>query len=79
MWEVDRQTGAAKVLIPAPEGQADDIAIGPVGADGNVDDRGPACPISVVIGRVAVPRLGTVRPIMEAHSHWRAPCPPRCC
>jgi streptogramin lyase len=32
LWEVDRQTGAAKVLIPAPEGQADDIAIGPQGA-----------------------------------------------
>jgi streptogramin lyase len=31
MWEVDRQTGAAKVFIPAPEGQADDIAIGPKG------------------------------------------------
>lgn len=31
LWEVDRQTGAAKVLVPAPEGQADDIAIGPNG------------------------------------------------
>lgn len=31
MWEVDRQTGAAKVMIPAPEGQADDIAVGPNG------------------------------------------------
>ncbi len=31
LWEVDRSTGAAKVLIPAPEGQADDIAIGPKG------------------------------------------------
>ena len=31
LWEVDRTTGAAKVLIPAPEGQADDIAIGPKG------------------------------------------------
>ena len=31
LWEVDRITGAAKVLIPAPEGQADDIAIGPKG------------------------------------------------
>ena len=31
MWEVDRATGAAKILIPAPEGQADDIAIGPKG------------------------------------------------
>ena len=31
LWEVDRQTGAAKVMIPAPEGQADDIAIGPKG------------------------------------------------
>ncbi|MEO8059518.1 MAG: hypothetical protein ABI671_14470 [Burkholderiales bacterium] len=31
MWEVDRQTGVAKVLIPAPEGQADDIAVGPKG------------------------------------------------
>jgi len=31
MWEVDRNTGAAKVLIPAPEGQADDIAVGPKG------------------------------------------------
>jgi len=31
MWEVDRQTGAAKVMIPAPEGQADDIAVGPKG------------------------------------------------
>src|SRR4051812_14361551 len=31
MWEVDRRTGAAKVLIGGPEGQADDIAIGPKG------------------------------------------------
>ena len=31
MWEVDRQTGAAKVLVDGPEGQADDIAIGPKG------------------------------------------------
>ena len=31
MWEVDRKTGAAKVMIPAPEGQADDIAVGPNG------------------------------------------------
>ena len=29
--EVDRTTGAAKVFIAAPEGQADDIAIGPNG------------------------------------------------
>lgn len=27
IWEVDRQTGAAKILIGGPEGQADDIAI----------------------------------------------------
>jgi len=31
MWEVDRRTGAAGVLIGAPEGQADDIAVGPNG------------------------------------------------
>ena len=31
MWEVDRATGAAKVFIAAPAGQADDIAIGPKG------------------------------------------------
>ena len=31
LWEVDRSTGAAKVLIAGPEGQADDIAIGPKG------------------------------------------------
>ena len=31
MWEVDRQSGAAKVFIAAPEGQADDIAVGPKG------------------------------------------------
>jgi len=31
LWEVDRQTGAARVMIPAPEGQSDDIAIGPKG------------------------------------------------
>ena len=31
MWEVDRSTGAAKVFIDAPEGQADDIAVGPKG------------------------------------------------
>lgn len=31
LWEVDRGTGAAKVLIDAPEGQADDIAVGPKG------------------------------------------------
>jgi sugar lactone lactonase YvrE len=31
MWQVDRTTGAAKVFIAAPEGEADDIAIGPKG------------------------------------------------
>jgi streptogramin lyase len=31
LWEVDRQTGAARVMIAAPEGQADDIAVGPKG------------------------------------------------
>jgi len=28
IWEVDRNTGAAKILVGGPEGQADDIAIG---------------------------------------------------
>lgn len=31
IWEVDRLNGAARVLIDAPEGQADDIAVGPQG------------------------------------------------
>jgi len=31
MWEVDRKSGAATVFIGAPEGQADDIAVGPKG------------------------------------------------
>jgi sugar lactone lactonase YvrE len=31
MWVVDRSSGQAKVFISAPEGQADDIAIGPKG------------------------------------------------
>jgi streptogramin lyase len=31
LWEVDRRTGAARVLVPAPDGQADDIAVGPRG------------------------------------------------
>jgi sugar lactone lactonase YvrE len=31
IWEVDRTSGAAKVLVAAPDGQADDIAIGPNG------------------------------------------------
>ena len=31
LWEVNRSTGAARVLIGGPEGQADDIAIGPKG------------------------------------------------
>ena len=31
LWVVDRNTGQARVLIGAPEGQADDIAIGPKG------------------------------------------------
>ena len=31
IWQVDRNTGAAKILIGGPEGQADDIAIGPKG------------------------------------------------
>jgi streptogramin lyase len=31
LWLVDRDTGAARVLIAGPEGQADDIAIGPRG------------------------------------------------
>jgi streptogramin lyase len=31
LWEVNQRTGAARVMIPAPEGQADDIAVGPKG------------------------------------------------
>ena len=31
IWEVDRSTGAAKILVGGPDGQADDIAIGPKG------------------------------------------------
>lgn len=31
IWQVDRATGAARVLIGGPEGQADDIAVGPQG------------------------------------------------
>ncbi|PNG59442.1 MULTISPECIES: hypothetical protein [unclassified Variovorax] len=31
LWQVDRGTGAARVLIDAPDGQADDIAVGPRG------------------------------------------------
>src|SRR3990167_4904375 len=31
IWEVDRRTGAAKIVVGGPEGQADDIAIGPKG------------------------------------------------
>ena len=31
LWEVDRQTGAARVMVAGPEGQADDIAVGPKG------------------------------------------------
>jgi streptogramin lyase len=31
IWQVDRETGAAKILVGGPEGQADDIAIGPKG------------------------------------------------
>ncbi|MFN0186012.1 MAG: hypothetical protein ACKVQR_19535 [Aquabacterium sp.] len=31
IWQVDRATGAARVLVGGPEGQADDIAIGPNG------------------------------------------------
>jgi streptogramin lyase len=31
IWTVDRQNGAASILIGGPEGQADDIAIGPKG------------------------------------------------
>ena len=31
IWTVDRQTGAARILVGGPEGQADDIAIGPKG------------------------------------------------
>ena len=31
IWEVDRATGESKVLVGGPEGQADDIAIGPNG------------------------------------------------
>lgn len=31
IWEVDRNTGAAKILVGGPDGQADDIAIGPQG------------------------------------------------
>lgn len=31
LWVVDRQTGRAEVFIAAPEGQADDIAVGPKG------------------------------------------------
>jgi streptogramin lyase len=31
IWEVDRKTGTARVFIKSPEGQADDIAVGPKG------------------------------------------------
>lgn len=31
IWEVDRTSGAARVFVPAPDGQADDIAVGPKG------------------------------------------------
>ena len=31
IWEVNRTSGAAKILVGGPEGQADDIAIGPKG------------------------------------------------
>ncbi|MCW7538422.1 PQQ-binding-like beta-propeller repeat protein [Aquabacterium sp. A7-Y] len=31
IWEVDRASGATKVFIGAPQGQADDIAVGPGG------------------------------------------------
>ncbi len=31
IWEVDRTTGVATVFIDAPQGQADDIAVGPKG------------------------------------------------
>lgn len=31
LWEIDRSTGATRILIDAPEGQADDIAVGPKG------------------------------------------------
>jgi sugar lactone lactonase YvrE len=31
IWEVDRTTGAAKIFIDGPDGEADDIAIGPKG------------------------------------------------
>lgn len=31
LWEVNRQTGASRVLVGAPQGQADDIAVGPKG------------------------------------------------
>ena len=31
IWQVDRDTGAASILIGSPEGQADDIAVGPKG------------------------------------------------
>ncbi len=32
IWEVNRNTGAAKILVGGPDGQADDIAIAPNGA-----------------------------------------------
>lgn len=31
IWQVDRSNGAARVLVPAPQGEADDLAIGPRG------------------------------------------------
>lgn len=31
LWQVDRRSGAATVQVGAPEGQADDIAVGPRG------------------------------------------------
>jgi streptogramin lyase len=31
IWEVDRRSGASKVFIGGPQGQADDIAVGPKG------------------------------------------------
>ncbi|MGN6806661.1 MAG: Vgb family protein [Trinickia sp.] len=56
IWQVDRATGDAKVFIGSPDGQADDVAIGPQGQMawtsylvGVVHYRaGPRAPIQVV-------------------------------
>jgi sugar lactone lactonase YvrE len=67
LWRVDKQTGAATVLVDRPDGQADDVAIGPKGEmawtsllEGKIRFReSEAAPIRVIAS--SLPFINSIR------------------